>query len=279
MARKVLKIVNYPKPPKYAYICASMDVFYRRYFLRLSYVGTPYHGWQQQANTPLTIQEILNIRYSSILGEKVCLIGCGRTDTGVHSKDFYAHLDVSNHDLMADYEKWMYKFNVVLPPDIAIHEIIPVDEKANARFSATDRTYQYFLHFKKDGFLLNRSYYCPKALDLDKMNEAAALLMNHSDFTSFSRNRTQVKNNLCIMMEARWDPIDNGLRFTIRANRFLRNMVRAIVGTLLDVGLGKLTVEEFNQIILQKNRALAGTSAPACGLYLVKVNYKPGILP
>ena len=256
-----------------------MTMPYRRYFLKLSYVGTPYHGWQQQANTPLTIQEIMNIRYSSILGEKICVIGCGRTDTGVHSKEFYAHFDVSNQDLMQDYEKWLYKFNVVLPPDIAIHEIIPVHETANARFSATDRTYQYFLHFKKDGFLLNRSYYHPHPLDLDLMNKAAALLLNHSDFTSFSRNRTQVKNNNCIMMHAQWDAIDNGLRFTIKANRFLRNMVRAIVGTLIDVGKGKITVDEFDEIINQKSRALAGTSAPACGLYLVKVNYKPGILP
>lgn len=250
----------------------------KRYFLRLSYVGTQYHGWQQQANTPDTIQEIMNIRYSSILGEKINMIGCGRTDTGVHARDFYAHFEVEKTDLMADYELWMYKFNVVLPHDMAVHEIIPVHEKANARFSATSRTYQYFLHHKKDAFLLDRSYYCPQQLDVEQMNKAAAMLFNYTDFTSFSRSRTQVKTNLCTIMKAEWEVINNGLVFTIKANRFLRNMVRAIVGTMVDIGKGKLTVDDFCRIIESKDRSAAGSSAPACGLYLMKVEYKEGIL-
>lgn len=250
----------------------------RRYFLKLSYVGTNYHGWQQQANTPDTIQEIMNIRYSSILGEKVHLIGCGRTDTGVHAKEFYAHFEVANTDLMADYDLWMYKFNVVLPHDISIHKIIPVHEKANARFDALSRTYQYFIHQKKDAFLLNRSYYCPFTLNVAEMNKAAVALHNYTDFTSFSRSRTQVKTNLCTMMRAEWIEIANGLMFTIQANRFLRNMVRAIVGTMVDIGKDKLTAEDFCRIIESKDRSTAGSSAPACGLYLMHVEYKEGIL-
>ena len=250
----------------------------RRYFLKLSYVGTRYHGWQQQANTPETIQEIMNIRYSSILGEKVNIVGCGRTDTGVHARDFYAHIEIGNTDLMADYETWMYKFNVVLPHDIAVHEIIPVPLNANARFGATSRTYKYYLHHKKDAFLLDRSYYCAHELNIVEMNKACAAMMNYSDFSSFSRSRTQVKTNICNMMEAKWEVIDNGMIFTIKANRFLRNMVRAIVGTMLDIGKGKITVEDFCRIIESKDRSAAGMSAPACGLYLVKVEYKPGIL-
>jgi len=255
------------------------DYLMQRYFLKLSYVGTLYHGWQIQANTPDTIQEIMNIRYSSILGEKINMIGCGRTDTGVHAREFYAHLELEQTDIMADYEKWMYKFNVVLPHDISIQQIIPVAPNAHARFGATSRTYQYFIHHKKDAFLLNRSYYCPNDLNLQEMNKAAKLLFNYSDFTSFSRARTQVKTNLCSIMQAEWMEIENGLVFTIKANRFLRNMVRAIVGTMVDIGKGKLTMEDFGRIIENKDRSAAGFSAPACGLYLMKVLYKEGILP
>ena len=221
----------------------------------------------------------MNTRYSSIFGEKVCLIGCGRTDTGVHAREFYAHFELEKLDLMQNYELWMYKMNVVLPHDIAVHDIIPVVDNANARFSATARTYKYYLHHKKDGFLLNRSWYCPVSLNTEAMNLAAEALFSFSDFSSFSRSRTQVKTNLCTMMEARWEEIENGLVFTIKANRFLRNMVRAIVGTMVEIGKGKMNVEEFCSIIEQKDRSLAGASAPACGLYLVKVDYKQGILP
>ncbi len=250
----------------------------QRYFLKLSYVGTLYHGWQIQANTPDTIQEIMNIRYSSILGEKINMIGCGRTDTGVHAREFYAHFELSGLDLMQDYEKWMYKMNVVLPHDISVQQLIPVAANAHARFGATSRTYQYFLHQKKDAFMLNRSYYCPGELNLENMNRAAAELFRHSDFTSFSRARTQVKTNICTIMEAEWKEIDNGLVFTIKANRFLRNMVRAIVGTMIDIGKGKLQVVDFAKIIESKDRSAAGFSAPACGLYLMKVEYKEGII-
>lgn len=250
----------------------------QRYFLKLSYAGTLYHGWQMQANTSETIQQIMNIRYSSILGEKVNMIGCGRTDSGVHAKEFYAHFDLTGSDLMLDYEKWMYKFNVVLPHDIAVHEIIPVAENAHARFDARSRKYQYFLHCKKDAFLFNRSYYCPNELNLEAMNTAASQLLNYSDFTSFSRGRTQVKHNLCTIMEAYWERFGNGMVFTIKANRFLRNMVRAIVGTLLDIGMGNSSSEDFSAIIERMDRASAGFSAPACGLYLMKVDYKQGVL-
>jgi len=249
----------------------------RRYFLKLSYVGTKYHGWQQQANTRETIQEIMMVRYSSILGEKIHLLGCGRTDTGVHAREFYAHFEIEKTDLLADYETWLYKFNVVLPHDIAVQQIIPVALDSNARFSARARTYEYYLHFKKDGFLLNRSYYCPNDLNVEEMNKAAAALFNYKDFTSFSRSRTQVKTNDCTIMGAKWEEIENGLKFTIKANRFLRNMVRAIVGTLVDVGKGKLTVQQFREIIESKDRKYAGMSAPACGLYLTKVEYKEGV--
>lgn len=250
----------------------------QRYFIKLSYVGTNYHGWQQQANTPDTIQEIINVRYSSILGEKINVLGCGRTDTGVHAREFYAHFELEKTDLMAEYDLWLYKFNVVLPHDIAVHKIIPVALNFNARFSARARTYRYYLHHKKDAFLLNRSYYCPGLLNVNEMNRAAGALVKYKDFTSFSRTRTQVENYLCDIMQAEWQVIDNGLVFTIKANRFLRNMVRAIVGTMVDIGKGKLSVEEFCTIIEQKDRKAAGFSAPACGLYLEKVEYKDGMI-
>ncbi len=249
-----------------------MDKEVQRYFIQLSYEGTAYHGWQIQENTFRTIQQVINEMLSRLLNEPVFVTGCGRTDTGVHAKEYYAHFDCTV-DLKAEETKWIFKFNHALPPDIAIQRIIRVQKKANARFDAIARTYEYHMHSKKNPFLINKSYFIYFNLDLDKMNEAANLLFQYSDFSSFAKSNTQNFTNNCKMYKAVWEEKEDRLIFTISADRFLRNMVRAIVGTLISIGKGKVSIEEFKEIIEKKNRSRAGLSVPACGLYLTKVNY------
>lgn len=249
-----------------------------RYFLQLTYNGTAYNGWQIQDNTPNTIQQVLTERITNLLGEHIELVGCGRTDTGVHAKKYVAHFDSNKHDLHINSSNWLYKMNKVLPEDIAIQYIIPVANNANARFDAVSRTYQYHIHTKKNPFLLNRSYYLYGALDLDLMNDAAQRLFHFSDFSAFSKSNTQVKTNKCIILHAKWHKEEDAIVFTISANRFLRNMVRAIVGTLLDVGRKKIAITDFEIIIKNKNRSNAGYSVPAGGLYLVDVVYPERII-
>jgi tRNA pseudouridine38-40 synthase len=197
------------------------------------------------------------------------LVGCGRTDTGVHARDYYAHFEVEEpvRDDLA------FKLNQVLPRDIAVFSCTEVSEKLHARFAATERTYKYYLHFSKNPFSNQYSVYQNRILDLDKMNAAAALLLGSKDFSSFSRSQTQVKTNMCNVMEAFWEPIDNGAVFTIKANRFLRNMVRAIVGTMILIGEGKLSPEAISAIIESRNRSEAGKSAHAQGLFLHHIYY------
>lgn len=249
-----------------------MDKEVQRYFIQLSYEGTAYHGWQIQENTFRTIQQVINEMLSRLLNEPVFVTGCGRTDTGVHAKEYYAHFDCTV-DLEAEEAKWIFKFNHALPPDIAIQRIIRVQEKANARFDAIARTYEYHMHRKKNPFLINKSYFIYFNLDIDKMNEAANLLFQYSDFSSFAKSNTQNFTNNCKMYKAVWEEKEDRLIFTISADRFLRNMVRAIVGTLISIGKGKISIEEFKEIIEKKNRSGAGLSVPACGLYLTKINY------
>lgn len=244
-----------------------------RYFLKLSYLGTNYNGWQIQQNTPNTIQQVLIEKISLLLGEKVDIVGCGRTDTGVHAKEYYAHFDTAKNDLHRDPRVWLFKLNNMLPKDIVVKQFIPVKPDASARFDAYSRTYKYYVSRTRDPFSIGRAAYIYGELDFDLMNKGAALLMDYSDFSCFSKSNTQVKNNNCTVNEAYWIRDGNMFVFTITANRFLRNMVRAIVGTLLMLGENKISLTEFKKIIENKNRSDAGYSVPAEGLYLVDVKY------
>lgn len=221
------------------------------------------------------MQETLEGALSTLLREKIAVVGCGRTDTGVHASDFYAHFDVSDEcGVMSDEcGNLVFKLNSFLPADIAIYDIFPVAGNAHARFDAVARTYQYHVSDRRLPFRQGqycRIYYRP---DVEKMNEAARVLMEYEDFTSFAKLHTQVKTNICHLTEAEWSEEPDGWVFTIRSNRFLRNMVRSVTGTLLDVGRGKLSVEGLREIIEKKDRCAAGTSMPACGLFLTKVEY------
>lgn len=247
----------------------------QRYFIQLSYNGTAYSGWQVQKNAAHTIQQIINEMLSRLLNEPTTVMGCGRTDTGVHAREYFAHFD-SSVDLMKEQNYWILKFNHALPKDIAIQKIFKVNEKANARYDAISRTYQYIITKKKDPFEIEKACFLYGDLNVEAMNNAAKVLFEYSDFSSFAKSNTQNKTNICSLYKAEWKEEGDKLIFTISANRFLRNMVRAIVGTLLDVGKGKLTNEEFKKVIESKTRSNAGLSAHACGLYLTKVEYPEG---
>lgn len=285
-----------------------------RYFVHLAYNGACYNGWQTQPALP-TVQQTLEEALSMLLRQPIAVVGCGRTDTGVHASDFYAHFDVQESESQGDetsrngetslsrglLDSLTFKLNNVLPPDIAIFDIFPVADNAHARYDAVARTYQYHVSDRRLPFRQGqycRIYFKP---DLEKMNEAARVLMEYEDFTSFAKLHTQVKTNICHLTEAHWDfvPVKNyELRvkseadaddqlgphysehltdyewvFTIRSNRFLRNMVRSVTGTLLDVGRGKLSIEGLREIIEKKDRCAAGVSMPACGLFLTQVEY------
>lgn len=243
-----------------------------RYFIRISYDGTNYHGWQYQKNAH-SIQQMLERAFSLILKEEVKLTGCGRTDAGVHAREFYAHFDFSKTLDSKVRKKLVFNLNGYLPQDIAISALLPVQVSANARYSAISRTYQYIITTVKDPFLQGYAYYIFGDLDPELMNRGARFLLNTHDFTSFSKVNTQTKTNLCRITEVHWDRVGDQLIFTIKANRFLRNMVRAIVGTLIELGRGKIDMKDLQRIIDGKDRSLAGDSVPACGLYLVKVEY------
>ncbi len=245
-----------------------------RYFLTLSYNGKDYNGWQAQKNTLNTVQHILHEKLHLILSQKIELVGCGRTDTGVSAKNYVAHFDYDLKNLIEKKEQYLHKFNTILPETISINTIQKVVSEAHARFDATDRTYHYFLHQQKNPFSQNFSYYFFGGLDFELMNTAAKELYNYSDFTSFSKLHAQTSTNNCTITKALWEEIEkNKWRFTITANRFLRGMVRAVVGTLLLVGKHKITIVEFKKIIEAKNRALAGNNVPAHPLFLVEINY------
>lgn len=246
-----------------------------RYFIKLSYKGTNYHGWQIQPNA-ITIQEVLNKAFTTILREEIELTGAGRTDTGVHALNYIAHFDSQTKNLELD-SKLLFKINSFLPCDIVVHTIQKVNNDAHARFDAVSRTYNYYINYTKDPFLLETSYYYSQELDIVKMNEASKLLMDYTDFTSFSKLHTDVRTNNCKIIEANWIKDNHKIIFTISADRFLRNMVRAIVGTLFDIGRNKLSIDDFTHIIESKNRSDAGASAPAHGLFLSKIIYPENI--
>ncbi|MFD2565088.1 tRNA pseudouridine(38-40) synthase TruA [Aquimarina rubra] len=240
-----------------------------RYFLELSYNGTPYHGWQRQPNA-ISVQEVLENSLSTVLRTKIDVVGAGRTDTGVHAKQIMAHFD----SLMElDTVQLKYKLNSILPPEIAIHTVSLVKEDAHARFDAVSRSYEYIISLSKDPFRIHNAYYLKRELDLDLMNEAAKLLLNYTNFKCFSKSKTDVKTYNCKITNAVWERKDDLLVFRISANRFLRNMVRAIVGTLIEIGEHKLNLDDLKNIIKSENRSKAGYSVPAHGLYLTEVQY------
>ena len=204
---------------------------------------------------------------------RVAITGCGRTDTGVHASSYYAHFDTEKHLSPDECQQLVHKLNNFLPREIVIFDLFEVALNRHARFDAESRTYQYHVCTSKNPFKLQFTYHCHRAIDVEKMNEAAALLLQNEDFTSFSKVHTQVNNFICHVTEAHWDCVEDELIFTVTANRFLRNMVRALVGTLLEVGFGKLSVEDFQDIINQKDRCAAKTSVPANALFLTEVRY------
>ena len=240
-----------------------------RYFLELSYNGTQYCGWQIQPNAA-SVQETVQKALSALLSETVAIFGAGRTDTGVHASIMYAHFDTESY---FEIPVLIKRLNSFLPLDIAISDIIPTHDDAHARFDATSRTYEYHIHTKKNVFLENLSWHHARDLDVENMNLAARQLLLHEDFESFSKTNTDVKTFRCHVTHTHWEHQNDRFTFTITADRFLRNMVRAIVGTLIQVGLGKINVEDFNRIIENKDRSKAGFSVPAKGLYLVGIQY------
>lgn len=244
-----------------------------RYFLHLAYNGAPFFGWQVQPDHP-SVQEVLERSLSLLLHqEHIAVTGCGRTDTGVHAADYYAHFELEETLDAEGLKRLRDQLNSFLPKEIAIFDIFPVKPRAHARFDAVERTYQYFVSIRKNPFTFQQRYFSFRTPDIERMNEAAALLLENEDFTSFSKVHTQVNNFICHVTHAQWVLEGDDLVFTITANRFLRNMVRAIVGTLLDVGLGKLSVSDFQNIINQKDRCKAGISVPAGALFLTNVRY------
>ena len=241
-----------------------------RYFIRLSFDGSPFHGWQIQQNAN-SVQAELNKALELILKQKeIETLGCGRTDTGVHALKFYAHFD---HYQINNLSDLVHQLNAILPHAIAIHSIFPVDQTNHARFSATSRTYVYRVYNKKNPFLKNWSCFYPGEPDLEKMNFLAEKLKSHSNFSCFAKSNTQTLTNICVITFAEWKREGEELIFKITADRFLRNMVRAIVGTLLNVGMNKIGEKEFLEILESRDRSEAGFSVPANGLYLTEVVY------
>lgn len=240
-----------------------------RYFIELSYNGKNYHGWQVQPDAS-SVQEEINKALSVVLQLEICVVGAGRTDTGVHSEQMFAHFDV---ELALD-QQYIYKFNSVLPEDIVVRDIFKVDQNLHARFDALTRSYEYRIWLGRNPFLLESTWQLHhQKLSISAMNKAAALLLKFENFQSFSKVKTEVKTFNCDVKEAIWKQDGDLLVFHITANRFLRNMVRAIVGTLIEVGSGKISEEDFKNIILSKNRSNAGLSVPAKGLFLTSIKY------
>ena len=241
-----------------------------RYFITLSYDGTRYHGWQMQPNGT-SVQEVLDRSLSLLLHTTVTTTGAGRTDAGVHARQMVAHFD---HDGDVDCRQLVYKLNRLLPCDISVEQVEPVAGSMHARFSATQRTYYYYVHTRKDPFLRHYSCFLGYRLDFEKMNEAAALLLQYDDFGAFCKAHADVKTTLCRVTRAQWQQTGPWTwRFEIAANRFLRNMVRAVVGTLIDVGRGRLTIDDFRHVVEGGSRCNAGESMPAHALFLQRIDY------
>ncbi len=244
-----------------------------RYFIEIAYNGKNYFGWQRQPEQ-ISVQQVLEETISTLLRKEIKLTGAGRTDTGVHAKQLFTHFDSDEIENSYDF---IFRMNSFLPKDISIKNIFEVKEDAHARFDAVEREYEYVISLEKDPFSQDFAFQINNAPIVALMNQAAETLLAHRDFQCFSRSRTDVKTYNCTIVKAFWEATDNRLIFTIAADRFLRNMVRAIVGTLLDVGYGKTTLEDFKAILKSKSREEAGASAPAHGLYLTRVVYPESI--
>lgn len=245
-----------------------------RYFIELAYNGKAYHGWQYQPNA-ISIQETLEKVLSTALQVETPVVGAGRTDSGVHASQYYAHFDGRE---IKHVDKFIYKLNSILPDDIAVYDLIQVDDEAHARFHASGRSYEYFVVKHKDPFKFETAHYVKNELDLNKMNLAASILLEHTDFKCFSKSKTDVHTYNCKIKSAQWVQEKDVLVFKITADRFLRNMVRAIVGTLLEIGLGKIPVSRLHEILESRDRQEAGTSVPAKALFLTKIEYPTSIL-
>lgn len=239
-----------------------------RYFLELAYQGRVFHGWQRQPEA-VSVQEKVEDALSVLTQQSIEVVGAGRTDAGVHARQLFAHFD-SEQELG---KELVFKMNSMLPKEIAIKAVHKMRPQAHARFDALSRSYEYYVIQEKDPFAFGAAYWVKRELDMDKMNRAAELMLGYRDFKCFSRSRTDVRTYNCKLEHAFWEERTDMLVFKIKADRFLRNMVRAIVGTLLEMGLGRMEVEQMHQIIQSKDRTRAGASAPAHGLYLTKVEY------
>lgn len=242
-----------------------------RYFLEISFNGTAYRGWQRQPDAPSVQAEVEKALQFALHQHKVNAIGCGRTDTGVHASQYFLHFDGPGDHVLDD--RFMYSLNSLLPDDIAVKRLISVPDDAHARFSATERGYCYRIHQRKDPFLTNLSHQLKPALDVDCMNEACRVLIGQQDFSSFQKTGSDVKTPTCDVREARWEAVPNGYVFRIKADRFLRNMVRSIVGTCLRIGKGQQPPAHMAEVLAARDRHAAGRSAPASGLYLEHVVY------
>ena len=242
-----------------------------RYFLKLAYNGTSYHGWQRQPNA-LGVQQVIEDALSIITREKISIVGAGRTDTGVHARQMYAHFDYNE---IKDETKFLSSLNKLVGNDISLFSLLKVKPEAHARFDALERSYSYYISLVKNPFSFSFSHRLLRMPDIEQMNQAATILLDTSDFTSFAKLHTDVVNNICNVKTAEWKvyPDKEMLVFTITANRFLRNMVRAVVGTLLEVGQHKLTLPQFKEVIARRDRCEAGMSMPAKGLFLEKIIY------
>lgn len=241
-----------------------------RYFLELNYRGTDFHGWQKQPNAS-SIQEELERAFGIILRHPLEIIGSSRTDAGVHAEQQFAHFDLDTPLLSPD--KIVHGINSVLPNAISVKKLVVVKDDVHSRFAATHRCYQYRIVYQRNPFLVDLAYVFRPILDVQKMNEAAHILLQHEDFECFSKIHTDVKTFICHIEHAYWEQTPWGITFHIKANRFLRGMVRAIVGTLLEVGRGRMSIQQFEAIIQSKNRKNAAAQAPACGLFLTEVGY------
>lgn len=242
----------------------------QRYFIHLSYKGTDYCGWQKQPNG-ITVQEEIEKALTLVLGNQTDIMGCGRTDSGVHAHEFFAHFET---ETTIEPKELTFRLNSILNSAIAIEKVFQVNQNAHTRFDATSRCYRYYINYLKDPFHTDTSWYLYNtSLDIGKMNEAAHLLLKVEDFSSFEKIGSDNKTSICNVTFAEWFLTKNGLYFEIRADRFLRNMVRAIVGTLIEVGKGNISIEDFKNIIKSKNRGNAGSSVPAKGLFLWEITY------
>lgn len=240
-----------------------------RYFIVFSYFGKAYHGWQRQPNA-LTVQEVLEDAFSTLLGKQVALTAAGRTDTGVHARQMVAHTDMDEAD---DCNTLVYRLNALLPDDIAVQNLKRVVADAHARFDAIERTYEYWVVQEKNPFYRDTAHYLRHPLNLEAMNQAAEFLKEYNDFKCFSKSHTDVGTFECNIRMAHWSREEGKLVFKIAADRFLRNMVRAIVGTLTEIGQGRMAAADVKGIIKSRDRAMAGVSVPAKGLYLTRISY------